>query len=164
MIEAFKDLLQGPRRPKAIRTDKGSEFYNRYLQQYLRDQHIKIFYALNETKANFAERYIQTLKKRLYRYFTHLQKHKYLNILQDVVQSINDTHNRSLNGRTPASVTPENEDEVRLDAYLAREKKKKALVPKVKKIAFPQETTTIRVQNRRSGANHAPETNVSTRL
>lgn len=136
VIEAFKDLLQGPRRPKAIRTDKGSEFYNRYLQQYLRDQHIKIFYALNETKANFAERYIQTLKKRLYRYFTHLQKHKYLNILQDVVQSINDTPNRSLNGRTPASVTPENEDEVRLDAYLAREKKKKALVPKVKKSPF----------------------------
>lgn len=99
VIEAFKDLLQGPRRPNAIRTDKGSEFYNRYLQHYLRDQHIKIFYALNETKANFAERYIQTLKKRLYRYFTHLQKHKYLNILQDVVQSINDTPNRSLNGR-----------------------------------------------------------------
>lgn len=26
VIEAFKDLLQGPRRPKAIRTDKGAEF------------------------------------------------------------------------------------------------------------------------------------------
>lgn len=53
-IEAFKDVLSGPRQPKAIRTDKGSEFYNRYLQQYLREQNIKICYALNETKANFA--------------------------------------------------------------------------------------------------------------
>lgn len=51
-----------------------------------------------------------------------------------MVQSINDTPNRSLNERTPSSVTPENEDEVRLDAYLAREKKKKALVPKLKKL------------------------------
>lgn len=132
VIEAFQDILRGPRRPKAIRTDKGSEFYNRYLQQYLREQDIKIFYALNETKANFAERYIQTLKKRLYRYFTHLQKYKYLDILQDVVQSINDTPNRSLNGRTPSSVTRENEEEVRLDAYLVRQKNN-VRVPRVKK-------------------------------
>lgn len=129
VIEAFKDVLMGPRRPRAIRTDKGSEFYNRFLQQYLKDQGIKMFYALNETKANFAERYIQTLKKRLYRYFTHLQKYKYLEILQDVVRSINHTPNRSLNGRKPASVTKENEDEVRLDAYLVRQKKDTRQLP-----------------------------------
>ena len=43
-----------------------------------------------------------------------------MHILQDVVKSINDTPNRSLRGRAPASVNPENEEEVRLDAYLAR--------------------------------------------
>lgn len=132
VIDAFKDVLTGPRRPRAIRTDKGSEFYNRFLQQYLKDQEIKIFYALNETRANYAERYIQRLKKRIYRYFTHLQKHRYIDILQDVVQSINKTANRALNGRTPASVTKENEDEVRFDAYLAR-KKKDTKPPRVKK-------------------------------
>lgn len=55
VIEAFQDIVSGPRRPKVIRTDKGSEFYNRYLQKYLREQDIKIFYALNETKDNFVE-------------------------------------------------------------------------------------------------------------
>ena len=120
MIEGFKDVLKGDRRPKAVRTDRGSEFYNRYFKQFLEERRIKLFYALNETKANFAERYIQTLKKRLYCYFTHVQKHKYMYILQDVVKSINDTPNRSLRGRAPASVNPENEEEVRLDAYLAR--------------------------------------------
>ncbi|XP_061167375.1 uncharacterized protein LOC133176237 [Saccostrea echinata] len=121
VIDAFKDILAGSRRPKALRTDKGTEFYNRYLKQYLKEKSIKIFYALNETKANFAERYIQTLKKRLYRYFTFKQRHEYMNVLQDVVTSINNTPNRSLNGRTPASVNKENEAEVRLDAYLARQ-------------------------------------------
>ncbi|XP_061192263.1 uncharacterized protein LOC133200489 [Saccostrea echinata] len=121
VIGAFKDILSDSRKPKAIRTDKGTEFYNRYLKEYLKGKDIKIFYALNETKANFAERYIQTLKKRLYRYFTYKQKYEYLNILQDVVQSINDTPNRSLNGRIPSSVSKENEAEVRLDAYLARQ-------------------------------------------
>lgn len=50
-----------------------------------------------------------------------------------MVQSINKTPNRALNGRTPASVTKENEDEVRLDAYLARKKKKNTPPPRVKK-------------------------------
>ncbi|XP_061190400.1 uncharacterized protein LOC133198308 [Saccostrea echinata] len=55
-----------------------------------------------------------------------------MDILQDVVQSINDTPNRSLNGRTPASVTKANEEEVRLDAYLVR-RRKATQVPRVKK-------------------------------
>lgn len=42
VIDAFKDVLTGPRRPRTIRTDKGSEFYNRFLQQYLKDQEIII--------------------------------------------------------------------------------------------------------------------------
>ena len=37
-----------------------------------------------------------------------------------MVKSINDTANRSLRGRAPTSVNPENVEEVRLDAYLAR--------------------------------------------
>nr|XP_034315977.1 uncharacterized protein LOC117685641 [Crassostrea gigas] len=42
-----------------------------------------------------------------------------------MVNSINETPNRSLNGRTPASVNAENESEVRLDAYLVRRKAQK---------------------------------------
>lgn len=135
IIDAFKDVLNGPRQPKAIRTDKGSEFYNQFLKRYFKEKGIKIFYALNETKANFAERYIQTLKKRLYRYFTHTQKHKYTDILQDMVMSINETPNRSLNGRAPASVNAENESEVRLDAYLVRQKSQKKAPMNKKKMS-----------------------------
>ncbi|KAK3094439.1 hypothetical protein FSP39_001783 [Pinctada imbricata] len=102
-------------------------------KQYCKKEGIQLFFALNETKANYAERYIQTLKKRLYRYFTHFQKYTYIDILQDVVQSINETPNRSLNGRTPASVNKENEEEVRLDAYLARRKESKKTVTKKRK-------------------------------
>lgn len=58
IIDAFKDVLNDPRQPKAIRTDKGSEFYNQFLKRYFKEKGIKIAYALNETNANFAERYI----------------------------------------------------------------------------------------------------------
>ncbi|KAK3107211.1 hypothetical protein FSP39_009512 [Pinctada imbricata] len=138
VLDAFKDILKGPRRPKSIRTDKGSEFTNKALQQYFKKEKIKIFYALNETKANYAERYIQTLKKRLYRFFTHFQKYEYKDILQDMVKSINETPNRSINGRTPASITTKNEEEVRLDAYIARRKedKSKTKLKKPRRIPF----------------------------
>ena len=122
VIEAFDRILRESRRPRTLRTDKGSEFYNRFFKKYLHDKSIKIFHALNETKANYAERYIQTLKKRIYRFITHVQKYKYFDILQDIVDSINETPNRSLNGRTPATVNIANEEEVRFDAYLARTK------------------------------------------
>ena len=123
VINAFDKIFKGTRHPRAIRSDKGSEFYNRYFKQYLKEKGIKIFYALNETKANYAERYIQTLRKRLIRYQTHVQKYKYVDILQDVVNSINETPNRSLDGRKPASINKDNEEEVRFDAYLARTRK-----------------------------------------
>ncbi|KAK3086722.1 hypothetical protein FSP39_022498 [Pinctada imbricata] len=138
VLDGFKKILSGSRKPKSIRTDKGSEFINKKLGRYFKEKNIKLFHAQNETKANYAERYIQTLKKRLYRYITHFQKYKYLNILQDVVQSINNTPNRSLNGRTPASVNKDNEEEVRLDSYLIRRKSDKV---KTKTMSKPKPYT-----------------------
>lgn len=109
-------IMSCPRQPKAIRTDKGSEFYNRDLKRYLKEKNIKKFYALNETKANFAERYIQTLKKRLYRYTWTFYK-------------------------TPASVNKENEPEVRIDSYLARQKSQKKR-PTIKKFSRRKRSST----------------------
>ncbi|KAK3106857.1 hypothetical protein FSP39_001501 [Pinctada imbricata] len=57
---------------------------------------------------------------------------------RDVVQSINNTPNRSLNGRTPASVNKDNEEEVRLDSYLIRRKSDKV---KTKTMSKPKPYT-----------------------
>ena len=120
VIEAFQKILNKGRSPQSVTSDRGAEFYNKYMKAFLAKKKIHIYYTLNETKANYAERYIQTLRNRLVRMMTHQQSFKYVTILQDVVDSINHTPNRALNGRTPASVNKNNESEVRLDAYLAR--------------------------------------------
>ena len=121
MIEAFQRILNKGRSPQRPQTEA------QILQVHesiLAKKKIHIYYTLNETKANYAERYIQTLRNRLVRTMTHQQSYKYVTILQDVVDSINHTPNRALNGRTPASVNNNNKSEVRLDAYLARRGKK----------------------------------------
>ncbi|KAJ8310552.1 hypothetical protein KUTeg_012417 [Tegillarca granosa] len=99
-------------------TDKGSEFKNRYVRAFLKKEGVHIFYTQNETKSSFAERSIQNLKNRLYRMFTERQSYEYIKELPDIVKSINDTPSRPLGNVAPSSVHKNNEDEIRLNAYL----------------------------------------------
>ena len=59
MVRAFTTLFeQTQRRPKNLRTDKGTEFTNRAVKKLLKDQGINAYTTKNETKANYAERVI----------------------------------------------------------------------------------------------------------
>lgn len=52
------------------------------------------------------------------------QTYKCIDVLQDMVNSYNNTPHQSLGGATPASVTKQNEDEIRYVQYLVRKKRK----------------------------------------
>jgi len=52
------------------------------------------------------------------------QTYRYIDVLQDIVHSYNNTPHQSLGGVTPASVTKQNEDEIRYIQYLVRKKRK----------------------------------------
>ena len=84
---------------------------------YLNNQGIHHFRTFNETKANFAERVIKTLKSKLYRYVVANNTLRYKDVLQDVVKSYNNTVHSSL-GRAPSEVYKGNEGEVRYEQYL----------------------------------------------
>ena len=71
-----KDVLQGLKtifkdgfKVNMVRTDRGMEFRSKEVNANLKSQNVHHFYALNtETKANYAERLIKTLKHKLFRY------------------------------------------------------------------------------------------------
>ena len=46
--------------------DKGSEFYNSPFKKWLKDNAIAIYSIHNEGKSVFAERFIRTLKTKIY--------------------------------------------------------------------------------------------------
>ena len=78
MVRAFNALFdQTRRRPKNLRTDKGTEFTNRAVKKLLKDRGINAYTTKNETKANYAERVIRTVKGLLYRYFLYRQTSLY---------------------------------------------------------------------------------------
>lgn len=124
VLGALKTLFEKGRQPQKIRTDRGTEFTNQKVESYLKERNIFHFITENEVKANYAERVIKSLKSKIYRYVMQEQDHKYVHVLQDLVDSYNRTVHRSL-GRAPNDVTSDNEGEVRLQQYLIRQPKQR---------------------------------------
>ena len=119
VVKALRDIFSQGRTPNVIRTDKGKEFKNKKVSAYLQSLGVHHFVTQNETKANYAERVIKTLKHRLFRYIMKNKTKKYVDILNDAVNSYNNTAHRSL-GRTPSAIDKDTENESRLEQYLLR--------------------------------------------
>ena len=111
---------------KKMNSDSGREFYNRHMYNYLQTNDI-VLYSVHskEIKASIAERVIRTLKAKLYRYMSHMNTLKYLDVLQDIVNSYNNSPHRGLGlGQTPAQVhtlTYDNEIKIQFNRMYKRD-------------------------------------------
>lgn len=109
LVEAFKAIFKSGRTPRQLQTDKGSEFTNRNFQSFLRENDVHFFTTENEDiKASIAERFNRTLKTKMWKYFTHSDTLKYIDVLEDLVYSYNHTHHRSIK-MAPVQATKKNE-------------------------------------------------------
>lgn len=124
VMVGFEKILQLGRQPKNVRTDKGTEFTNNALQSFFKNKAINHFVTQNETKANYAERAIKTIKGRIYRYFTENQSYRYIDRLQDFTEAYNHSYHRSIK-MEPVKVNKSNELKVHDLQYHEKPKKKK---------------------------------------
>ena len=62
------------------------------------------------------ERFNRTLKTKMFRYFTHENTRRYVDVLPDLIDSYNNTHHRSI-GMAPVEVNVDNEYVVRNRLY-----------------------------------------------
>ena len=69
-----KTLDNSMRKPNKTWVDKGSEFYNSSLKKWLKDNDIEMYSTHNEGKSVVAERFIRTLKSKIYKHMTALLK------------------------------------------------------------------------------------------
>ncbi|KAK3092447.1 hypothetical protein FSP39_002935 [Pinctada imbricata] len=126
VIKGFNNVFAQGRKCAKLRTDKGSEFTNKAVQDYLKSQKVYYFTTQNsDTKANYAERVIQTLKNMIYRYFTKSKTNQYINNLQTLVDSYNSTPHRSLGNIAPKDVNKTNQADIWAHQYLEPLKYKK---------------------------------------
>lgn len=115
IVNAFK-IIFSVRKPKILQTDKGKEFKNSRFQKFLKKQGVRFFTTNNNTKASVVERFNRTLKTKMWKYFTHNHTYNYLNVLDQLLQSYNNTYHSSIK-RAPTEVTSENERDVWLTLY-----------------------------------------------
>ena len=87
------------RKPNKIWVDKGSEFYNISFKKRLKDNDIEMYSTNNEGKSVIAERFIRTLKNKIYKYMTSISKHVYIDKLDDIIRKYNSTYYTSIKMR-----------------------------------------------------------------
>ena len=71
IVNVFNKIIkQSERKPNKIWVDQGGEFYNNVLKKWLSDNDIIMYSTYNEGKSVVAERFIRTLKNKLYKHMT----------------------------------------------------------------------------------------------
>ena len=97
IINAFNKIIkQYNRKPNKIWEDQGGEFYNNIFKKWLSDNDIILYSTYNEGKSVVAERFIRTLKSKLYKHMTAIGKNVYYDSLDDVVNKYNNTKHSTI--------------------------------------------------------------------
>ena len=75
VTNAFQNFLdKSKRKPNKIWVDHGSEFYDHIFKIFLKENDIEMYSTLNEGKSVVAERFIKTLKNKIYKHMTTIGK------------------------------------------------------------------------------------------
>ena len=97
IVNAFQKILkESNRKPNKIWVDKGSEFYNNSFKKWLQDNDTGMYSIHNEGKSVIAERFIRTLKNKIYKYMTSISKNMCIDKLDDIVKKYNNTYHTSI--------------------------------------------------------------------
>lgn len=128
-----KVITTSGRKPRNIQSDKGTEFKNSTLSSFLKSQGIKQNFPMLQSlqKAAIVERFNRTMKEKMFKYFTYKGKdfRTYVNVLQDLVDSYNNTRHTAIK-MAPADVTEQKIARVYANIKKSH-KKQKIKIPKL---------------------------------
>ena len=123
-----KMLSRFPIKPSAISLDFGTEYWNKLFIAFMKQEHIHMYGVAGVTKNSIIERFIRTIKTKIYRIFDLKRNRTWVNILSKVILGYNNTFHSAI-GMSPNKVNKFNEYEVYRKLYSGQELKKK---PKLK--------------------------------
>ena len=83
-------------KPNKIWVDKGSEFYIRSMKSWPEKNDIEIYSTSKEGKYVVAEKFIRTLKNKIYEYMASISKNVYIDKLDDIVNKYNNTYHSTI--------------------------------------------------------------------
>ena len=117
IFNAFDKIIkQYNRKLNKIWVDHGGEFYNNIFKKWLSDNDIIMYSTYNEGESVVAERFIRTLKSKLYKNMTAIGKNVYCDVLDDVVNKYNNTKHSTIKMK-PIDVRDNNNKRVYIDEH-----------------------------------------------
>ena len=66
------------------------------MKSWVKDNNIEIYLIHNKGKSVVAERFIRTIKTKIYKYMTSVSKNVYVEKLDDTVNKYNNTYHRTI--------------------------------------------------------------------
>ena len=97
IVNAFNKITkQSSRKPNKIWVDQGGEFCNNVFEKWLSDNDINMYSTYNEGKSVVTERFIRTLKNKLYKHMTATGKNVYYDVLDGVVNKYKNTKHNTI--------------------------------------------------------------------
>ena len=97
IVNAFQSILDySKRKPNKTWIDQGREFYNNHFKKWLKDSNIEMYSTYNEGKSVVAERFIRTLKNKIYKHMTAISKNIYSDVLNGIVDECNNTYHKTI--------------------------------------------------------------------
>lgn len=123
-------IIFSERKPEYFQTDKGSEFTNKLVQNFLKKEKVSFFTTHNATKASVVERFNRTFKNKMWRFFTEKNTRRYIDVIDELIYSYNNTWHRSIKTE-PSAVSIDNQSEAWKNLYESQTFKKSNIKPKL---------------------------------
>ena len=97
IVNVFQSILDNSeRKPNKIWIDHKYEFYNTHFKKWLKDNNIEMYSTHNEGKSVVAERFIRTLKNKIYKHMTATSKNVCFDVLDDIVDEYNNRYHKTI--------------------------------------------------------------------
>ena len=74
LVNAFQKIISKERKPNKIWVDQRSEFYNQSFKDFLKTNNIEMYSTYNEGKSVVTERFIRTLKNKIFKHMAAISK------------------------------------------------------------------------------------------
>ena len=101
VLNVFMEIVnESNRKPKKLWVDREREFCNKLMQEWLDNNGILMYSTHNKVKSVIAERFIKTLKSKIYKKITANDSKSYLSYLNRLVDQYNNTYQCYINNKT----------------------------------------------------------------
>ena len=102
IVHTFQKIISKGRKPNKIWFDQGGEFYNKLSKSFLKISNIEMYSKNNEKKSVVAERFIRTLKNKIFSDMSAISKNVYFDVSDDIVEKCNNTVHKTIKMSIPS--------------------------------------------------------------